>query len=322
MTSSPHAIVLYYCTLNSIRTGKNFYSQRRDDFTKRTPKKAHPKNKSPADDGLSHSYLETKLRPSEEKGYKAAGVLPIAFFSASNNPTIAQTLSKKSSTQTMSIGNSSLNEITRESSSSSSAGHTDSSLRPYVLLGTEIRFEKKTDLIPQFNFLGGKREASDENAGRTAVREFWEESGQLISHEDVGKIFNDLTHFDPATSPSRVFWHYGGKYALFLYHLPVSVPQWALQLVEAYKNSEARPPGSEMDALYWVELAHLVSLLKMSQPEISLEMNGRTYKAARFMASVLRSHALVSYLESLLNVDTASTSGTSPVSKTSGTQTN
>eukprot|EP01116_Phalansterium_solitarium_P022152 TRINITY_DN7206_c0_g1_i1.p1 TRINITY_DN7206_c0_g1~~TRINITY_DN7206_c0_g1_i1.p1 ORF type:complete len:479 (+),score=78.06 TRINITY_DN7206_c0_g1_i1:313-1749(+) len=121
-----------------------------------TPNSSSPK--SPGYAGLSTDcYLQRWPRPSELAGYKAAGVLPYRFVQLPSGE-----------------------------------------YRPEVLMGSENRvdFKKNSEYGICVNFLGGKREPSDATVAHTAVREFHEETGQVLAEEVVQAIIDTLVPRD------------------------------------------------------------------------------------------------------------------------------
>ncbi|KAL6041371.1 hypothetical protein QOT17_024962 [Balamuthia mandrillaris] len=127
---------------------------------------------------LSDSYLAHSLRNTEVAGYRAGGVLLFSHM-----PT-------------------------------TSPGSTKA--EPHVLIGKELR-SSRSDPIGQLGFclLGGKRDESDLDPAETALREFVEESGNVLTTSQKEQLRAQMT------SPSAdIFWYLPAKYCLYLLPLP------------------------------------------------------------------------------------------------------
>ncbi|KAL6062554.1 hypothetical protein QOT17_012150 [Balamuthia mandrillaris] len=179
---------------------------------------------------LSDSYLAHSLRNTEVAGYRAGGVLLFSHM-----PT-------------------------------TSPGSTKA--EPHVLIGKELR-SSRSDPIGQLGFclLGGKRDESDLDPAETALREFVEESGNVLTTSQKEQLRAQMT------SPSAdIFWYLPAKYCLYLLPLPpTATPEWAVRLPERHKLAVGQPSENgdegllsvhkEMESLHWIRLSHLLARL-------------------------------------------------------------
>jgi len=218
--------------------------------------------------------MAVQLRETEEGSYKAAGILPIAFFRLPPPGCLSEhPIPPDLPPQRGPI--------------------------PYTLIGTELRVAGKkssaaaSSSSPVLNVLGGKREGRDQSAAHTAWREFWEESGRLLSDQE--EPF--LEHCLRGGQQRRVLWFAPGKYALFIHHLPYPAPQWTMEIVEAYSRQEIREEGSEMMALHWLPIPALLEAVR--QYGFVYDTNGQPYSFSRFSAQMLL--FLSQYLKSLVD---------------------
>lgn len=250
--------VLYYCALRGLACSPA------PPIAPTTPTTSPSKHHAPS--GVNRSYLKAQLQEKEVRGYKAAGVLPIAYFPSPPPDRLAGP-----------------NHQEQED-------HQE--LVPYVLLGTERRDSGEGPIL---NILGGKREVSDGSPAATAWREFWEESGRLLGDQE--QPF--LDHFLRGGEQRRVLWFVPGGYALFIHHLPFPAPEWTAEIVSRYRRQEVREKGSEMDALHWVSLSALLEAARRKGNTAVYSAGGQAYPIFRFCLKMLL--YLSSYLDSVVS---------------------
>ncbi|KAK9820320.1 hypothetical protein WJX72_008946 [[Myrmecia] bisecta] len=112
-----------------------------------------------------------------------------------------------------------------------------------------------------WNLLGGKRDAKDESAEATALREMTEETGGLLNPDDVPDGFQ------------TVVWHPLGRYAAFPYHvkgkadLPELYASWR-------KDGGACAGGRNTIEMRWIPLADLNEPNRRKMHGASMRNNG------------------------------------------------
>jgi len=182
-----------------------------------------------------------------------------------------------------------------------SAAYKAAGVLAWRLHGGEVQILMGIDKVggSRLNFLGGIRDRTDVDAAYTAVREFFEESGSMMTEEMKSQMLAEFrqspsisTPRDPAVSDipsdhpnipvtatkrkrkgmSRVMWFAMSQYAMYFYKWPY------FDLTPAFN----RKPKGEMEELMWVPLR----LLLHSPTDVT--MHGRTLPLRGFSIDVLR----------------------------------
>lgn len=265
-------------------------------------------------------YCEPVLRPSEAKGYKAAGILLLRHRSAQTTHFEA--------TRSWSNDN---------SNNKRSVGKTQ------VLLCAENRKKKRQQEghninndgdppLTEVNLLGGKIEPNDsQNARQTAAREFWEETGGISPLSECERLVG-IAHRGHAEHPSghqpggeqnidnmTTIWCGPGKYALHVLHEdnPQNQQQWddiPFRYWETIQKGGVFPSGSEAaaDHLVWVDWDLMVrecqpgsrSKHKQDAPPITFQVPGCddaiTLKLTYFTTSLFSQKALQDGVETAI----------------------
>jgi len=145
-------------------------------------------------------------------------------------------------------------------------------------VGSEYRWKETGQRV---NFLGGKRESSDERYIDTCLREFWEESGSLLSTQeqtDLRQVFLKRTNRKKEENGNSdsdhlsniaTLWASNGKYVLLLLLLSEDVeneqdqflPKELLNKLKTLDtlyndpdNYSLRGAHAEMESLVWISL--------------------------------------------------------------------
>jgi len=267
---------------------RNFSTNKFDKTTAIQENELHPR-----------FYYGSSLRPADAKGYKAAGILLLRFQpdddDEDDNTSDSNRYFEVSSSSSLSSINP--NTTTNASTKSSSSNSNRKRRRVQVLLCAEQRTNKKkhnrtannsattsprtsnfNNTIDtsasrnlEINLLGGKIESTDEqDARRTAAREFWEETGELVSHfhdcqrlvgivSETGKkpAFQDAPLESEMMSMTTI-WCGPGKYVLHVMHENNEQQQqkWnevPLKYWQKLQSKESLSSGSEADYLVWVD---------------------------------------------------------------------
>ena len=156
-----------------------------------------------------------------------------------------------------------------------------------VLVGIEDQWDKRSmkPLPDRVNFLGGKREEEkDMSASNTAVREFWEESGGILSVASRARM---------SASMEAVLWYRPGKYAMFIHRLHPEDHD----LPKKYNNldSERKAELAEMKKLLWLPLC-----VDSSSQRLVFDVKG-TFNTPHFLlAGILKCAELVKYVQDVI----------------------
>lgn len=290
--SSAHTTVLYYCALHGLPTTflTSFLLSHSGHGVRH---KKSPRQGTKVPVRLCASYLATSLEKLEEDGYKAAGVLPIAFFSSPPVGCLRRTCKDSSA----------LNSD-EEQEEASTVEKTTTTLeqgpQPYALLGAELRPNPSKQIY--LNILGGKRENDDDSPADTAWREFWEESGELLLSEEARQF---KQRFTDGGDERRVLWFKEAKYALFLYHLPYPAPDWATTITDLFKYRVPKERG-EMSSLHWIPLQDILTLAQQTskkKQDTAVDSDGASYPFYFVAAHMLSNFSLRQHLQSLCKVN-------------------
>lgn len=196
--------------------------------------------------GIAENELDLKgfyvgsLRDADAKGYRAAGIL---------------LLRRKPRTEEEKEQQRPLYQAT----ATNTTPRTNNDVQ--VLLCAEVR--KKSQNTLELNLLGGKIEDADgQDPRKTAAREFWEETGQLVSLQSCEQHLG-LTKNSDDSSPnnrSTTIWCGPGKYVLYAVptkNVSSTDPQTSWDnLTHQYAKLSAAgslPKGAEPDYLVWVD---------------------------------------------------------------------
>ena len=269
-------------------------------------------------------YCEPVLRPSEAKGYKAAGILLLR-----HRPPSAQSTCFEATCLESSAGSN--NKI--------SVG------KAQVLLCAENRKKKRQQQghniasssdppLTEVNLLGGKIEPEDrQDARQTAAREFWEETGGIAPLNECERLvgiahhgYTDAEHHannqpggEQNVNNMTTIWCGPGKYALHVLHedSPKNQQQWdaiPFRYWEIIQKGGVFPSGSEAaaDHLVWVDWDLMIrecqpgsrSKHKQDAPPITFQVPGCndaiTLKLTYFTTSLFSQKALQDGVESAI----------------------